>query len=116
MNNSASSVSPKVARIRALNDHFRRTLTGGRYMITDGVRCLGSDRLARILQAVRTYDRFDEANDPHGEHDFGSFDLAGDRLFWKIDYYDRDVTYGSPDPSDAAATTRVLTIMLADEY
>ncbi|MFZ2108608.1 MAG: DUF3768 domain-containing protein [Roseiarcus sp.] len=38
------------------------------------------------------------------------------RCFRKIDYYDRATEMGSPDPADPAATTRVLTIMLADEY
>ncbi|WP_257187520.1 MULTISPECIES: DUF3768 domain-containing protein [Bradyrhizobium] len=27
-----------------------------------------------------------EENDPHGEHGFGSFDLVGQKVFWKIDY------------------------------
>jgi hypothetical protein len=51
----------------------------------------------------------------HGEHDFGSFELCGRRFFWKIDY-ERAMKYGSEDPSDPAQTTRVLTVMLADEY
>ncbi|MBW8911009.1 MAG: DUF3768 domain-containing protein [Sphingomonas sp.] len=50
--------------------------------------------------------------DPYGEHDFGSFSLFDQRFFWKIDYYDRSLSAGSPDPADAAATCRVLTIML----
>ena len=54
---------------------------------------------------------------PNGEHDFGAFDIAGKKLFWKIEYFsDRSLTHGSDDPSNAAVTTRVLTIMLADEY
>jgi hypothetical protein len=33
------------------------------------------------------------------EHDFGSFDADGALIFFKIDYYDHDLTYHSPDPS-----------------
>jgi hypothetical protein len=55
-------------------------------------------------------------NDPFEEHDFGSFEHDGERIFWKIDYYDRSLTKGSGAPSDPAQTRRVLTIMLASEY
>ncbi len=46
----------------------------------------------------------------------GSFDLAGDKLFSKIDYYDSTLEFGSDDPADPSKTTRVLTLMLAVEY
>ena len=55
-------------------------------------------------------------NDPYGEHDFGAFEYENHKLFWKIDYYNTDLTGGSPDASDPKVTTRVLTIMLRDEY
>jgi hypothetical protein len=55
-------------------------------------------------------------NDPHEEHDFGSFEHAGKTIFWKIDCYDRDLNYGSPDPADPIVTARILTVMLAEEY
>lgn len=67
-------------------------------------------------RAVQTFLAFTPDNDPHGEHDFGAFDLGGQRLFWKIDYYDRDLRYASDDPADPDITTRVLTIMMASEY
>jgi Protein of unknown function (DUF3768) len=54
-------------------------------------------------------------NDPYKERDPGAF-VHGNRIFWKIDYYDTTLTKGSEDPSDPKQTVRVLTIMLASEY
>ena len=67
---------------------------------------------AAILDRVRTFDDFTPENDPHGEHDFGSFEHKGRTIFWKIDYYDLFLNNGSSDPSDPALTRRVLTVML----
>jgi len=50
------------------------------------------------------------------EHDFGSFEIDGERFFFKLDYYDLTRAYLSTDPADPAVTERVMTIMLADEY
>ena len=85
-------------------------------MMTSGVSALGPIHIATLLQLLRAYDRFDEGNDPHGEHDFGAFDHDGNKLFWKIDYYDLSLAFGSEDPADPTKTTRVLTLMLAQEY
>jgi hypothetical protein len=104
------------ARIRQLNDAFRRTFSGGRVTLTSGVDALPVLMKARALQLVRVFDYFNEDNDPHGEHDFGSFELANFTFFWKIDYYDRACQFGSEDPANPVKTTRVLTIMLAREY
>jgi hypothetical protein len=103
-------------KIRALNDAFRTTMTGGTVLLTAGVDALPSDVKAMVIRRVTTFSEFDASNDPHAEHDFGSFTLAGRKFFWKIDAYDADMRYGSDDPADPAKTTRVLTIMLAEEY
>ena len=103
-------------RIRELNDALRRTFLGGQVMLTSGVDALPPDVKAKVLQAVRSFDAFDNGNDPHKEHDFGAFEIDDQKFFWKIDYYKRDLRGGSEDPADPNVTTRVLTIMLAWEY
>lgn len=89
---------------------------GGRVLITRGVESLGDALIGKAFAAVRTFSTFTADNDPYGEHDFGIVELEGRKLFWKIDYYDHTLQCGSPDPSDPTITTRVLTIMLAEEY
>jgi hypothetical protein len=113
---SCVSAVDRTNRIRELNDAFRTTLSGGRVMLTASVSALGSARVALLLQRVRSFSDFSSDNDPHQEHDFGAFEDSGERLFWKIDYYDRHLEAGSPDPSDSSVTTRVLTLMLAEDY
>ena len=102
--------------IRDLNDAFRRSFTGGRVMQTSGVMELPSDVRAKVVWSVSTFDAFTADNDPHGEHDFGAFEVAGQKFFFKIDYYDKTLESGSQNPADPTITTRVLTIMLAEEY
>ncbi len=57
---------------RGLNDTLRREYRGGTVVITRGIEALGADLIRRIGDAVVVFDSFDEANDPHGEHDFGA--------------------------------------------
>jgi hypothetical protein len=103
--------------IRRLNDSFRRSLSGGgKRLMTAGIAGLPYADQAAILVKVMEHDCFPEGDDPYGEHDFGAFDHAGQRIFWKIDYYDPSEEFGSEDPADPAKTVRVLTILLADEY
>jgi hypothetical protein len=104
------------AKIRELNDAFRTTMTGGKVLLTAGVDALPSDIKAAVIRRVATFSEFNKDNDPYGEHDFGSFAVAGHKFFFKIDAYDADMRFGSEDPADPTKTTRVLTIMLAEEY
>ena len=103
-------------KVRDLNDAMRKHGIGGPIMLTVGIRSLGDKVVDRIVDAVRNYDTFTEDNDPYKEHDYGSVVVDGNKVLWKMDYYDRDLRYGSPDPSNPAVTKRILTIMLASEY
>ena len=106
----------KTARIRALNDDLRQHLSGGTAVITLGVAALGSAAVERIVKTIAVFDDFCHANDPHEEHDFGAFEADGATIYFKIDYFDQDLSMHSPDPADPAVTHRVITIMLAEEY
>ena len=106
----------KASRIAALNDVFRRSFSSGKVFMTVGVSELPDMVKADALHRVATYSEFDKDNDPHGEHDFGSFELVGRKFFWKIDYYDERMEQGSEDASDPEKTLRVLILMLAHEY
>lgn len=103
-------------RMRELNDGLRRYARAGIICVTRGIQDLGAERLQIILEAVRSFDSFNAHNDPYDEHDLGVLKAAGERIMWKIDYYDRERQFGSPDPANPTVTTRVLTIMLAREY
>ena len=112
------------SKIAELNDRFRKAtgssdpagISLGKKVMTSGIQTVGLLATVEIAERVAAFDSFTEDNDPHGEHDFGSFDYEGRGIFWKIDYYDRDMELMSPDPADPSVTTRVLTVMLADEY
>ena len=106
----------EVERVAALNDILRRSLCGGTLVLTAGIVALGRERQQIILDAVAAFDRFEPDNDPYGEHDFGALEAAGERVFWKIDCFDRAGRFASRDPADSSVTARVLTIMLAWEY
>jgi len=103
--------------IANLNDAFRKHQSGnGHIMITHGVQALGQQAMENICKMVTEFDQFTTDNDPHNEHDFGAFEYETTRIFWKIDYYALDLKHGSENPADPAITSRVLTIMLAEEY
>jgi|SRR5580704_12164208 hypothetical protein len=109
-------MEPKTDQIRILNDRLRKNFDEGMAVITNGVAALGVDAVARIVKTIGVYDDFCHQNDPHEEHDFGVFEADGNTIFFKIDYYDRTLTHHSSDPADPTVTSRVITVMLAEEY
>lgn len=105
-----------ISEIALQNDNFRKHLSQGTLVLTQGIRSNTKEDLEAIITKVRTFDNFDENNDPYGERDFGAFDYKGKRIFWKIDNYDQKFLYLSPDVSNPRVTNKVLTIMYAEEY
>jgi Protein of unknown function (DUF3768) len=123
----------QTARIARSNDLARRAMgVACTAVATVGFRSLPASDQSRVRELIETYDAFDEDNDPHGERDFGTIYQLGngrwtterprvrgderERVFWKFDYYDRYLRFGSEDAANPTITRRVLSIMLADEY
>lgn len=97
-------------QIAIKNDAFRRSGFG--VTVTPGVQVL--EDLGGLVDEIRRFNQFTEENDPYGEHDFGAVYWLGEKVFWKIDYYDQALKYGE-DPLSSKCR-RVLTVMLASEY
>jgi hypothetical protein len=110
------SDTTRAAAIRRLNDKFRNDLSLGVAIITPGVAALGVEAVERIVRAIAAFDDFSAECDPYGERDFGALDAVGQRVFFKIDYYDQTMMMHSPDATDPKVTTRTITVMLAQEY
>lgn len=111
--------------IATQNDQFRKTwgadfTIGGQIVMTRSVADMPPSTQVQIMQGVQKFETFDADNDPYGDHSFGSIKVMNEgvetSLFWKFDYYDLDLKGGSENPSDLAATRRVLTIMQPHEY
>ena len=65
---------------------------------------------------VQNFNDFTPDNNPYSENDFGTFDYKGEKILWKIDYYDLNNKYHSEDPSNPYITNRILTIMTVYEF
>lgn len=105
--------------IRKLNDAARKGTAPMVRVFTPGVNALDRYTRSLLLARIRNFNEFHSGNDPHGEHDFGSVEYEGRKVFWKIDYYDKatfPASNGSENPADPDVTERVMTVMLAEEY
>ena len=106
----------KAERIRHLNDLLRCQGIGGQVMITAGLDALGKEKVGRVLKEVAAFSAFGASNDPYSEHDCATLTVDEVEIIFKIDYYDRSLERHSPDAADPSVTSRVMTVMLADEY
>ncbi len=100
--------------LATINDQFRRQLSIssdsplGLYRMTGAVASFTFRDKQEILRVIAEFSDFNKENDPWQEHDFGSFMYQEETIFWKIDYYDKNIEYGSADPLDPEKTIRVL--------
>ena len=104
-------------KIRALNDAFRTTMTGGKVLLTAGVNALPSDVKAMVIRRVATFSEFNEDNDPHGEHDFGKLHARWTQVLFqdRLLRFEHGVRIGRSEPTRRKQPA-CLTIMLAEEY
>lgn len=116
MSAAAELALPRAEAIARLNDALRKEGDEGTIMVTRGVLAITGYNSPELAEALAAYHAFDADNDPHGERDFGDLTLWGQDMFWKVDYYDVDLRYGSDDPADPDKTKRVLTVMLTSEW
>lgn len=110
------AISERATRIRHLNDQLRTQGHRGMIVCTKGILNLETDVIAAIGDVVRSFDGFNEDNDPYGEHDCAMVSIDDREIMFKIDYFDLTLSHHSPDASDPAVTKRIMTIMLAEEY
>ena len=108
----------RTLKIASLNDEVRRSFnhTVGMYVTTRSFTAEPKAVQRILIKKIREFEDFDEANDPYHEHDTGIVTHLGRNAMFKIDYYDKNVEGGSPDPSDPTVTQRVMTVMLTHEY
>ena len=107
----------QTAQVRALNDKARTTTEGGSFVTTRGIADKGMKFVVQVTAKVVQFTDFNANNDPHGEHDFGSFDHEGETIFFKVDVYENaECVYGAEEPWNPDNSYRVITVLLASEY
>ena len=110
-----ASEAEKTKKIRELNDKLRQTFQGGQVVATQSVAMLDDWTRFELCKRIRNFNNFHSGNDPYKEHDFGTVKLNGISYNWKIDYFDKNRQYHSPDETNPEVTIRVLTIMRVGE-
>jgi hypothetical protein len=117
-----TKTDPRRTRIAALNDALRRNPMNralGQVLLSSGIAARGAEFRTMVLAALARMQAkdFKRGNDPYGERDFNSFTIDGKLCLMKIDYFAKDdLRRASDDPADPERTTRVMTIMLAEDY
>lgn len=88
----------------------------GRLVVTHGIDAEGPDFVLEAVRKVGAFSEFTMDNDPYGWHEMGSIEVRAKTVWWKIDLYDANYTFGSDTPHDVSKTRRVLTLLFPSEY
>jgi len=59
---------------------------------TQGFHCLEPETQQKVFQQIQTYNDWDSGNDPYGEHDFGVIEADDEKFYFKIDYWNKELT------------------------
>ena len=89
-------------RIAALNDELRKNPTHralGLITMTSGVAALGPGFWVKVAEKLASLEPsdFEKGNDPYGERDFAPIEVDGEKLFFKIDYFEKGSEDGCGD-------------------
>src|SRR5258708_1076979 len=106
----------QIGRIRHLNDLLRCRGVGGEVMVTAGLDALGTATVIRILLEVAAFTDFNAHNIPPTHHHYRVLSVHCLPIAFKIDYFERTLTYRSADPADPSLTVRIMAVMLSHEY
>ncbi len=121
--------APNAETVAAQNDAFRRNaclaipyrandpVLKGQMVMTQAVHAEGAAFIQSCLGAIGRLDHFPADNDPDGFHDFGSVEVFGTAVWFKIDVYDDDtLSFGSDMLDDPARSYRVLTVLFPSDW
>ena len=97
----------RAARVASQNDAFRRALVpggapcplAGRVVLTQRVAARGPAFAGAALLAVAADEAFAETNDPEGDHAFGTVDVEGVTVWWRITSTMRIAASGASGPT-----------------
>lgn len=115
----------QAAIIGEQNDAFRKAKCGyptdevapeGKLVMTRCVHEEGAVFHMELLARVALFDEFNFDNDPQGWHEFGSVEVSGKAVWFKINLFDTAYRMGSEVPHDPEQTRRVLTLLFPHEY
>ena len=110
----ARSANPTfVAAVREDNDRFRQGLGQGALSLSVGVIDLGAAAQARIVDAIRAFDDFED-DDPSDTHAIGDLEMP---LCSPVNYAAKPtLIFFRIDHAPTSCRSRLLTIMLASEW